>query len=117
MNCSPITLLACVCSVFLLTGPVEAQMSAVTQSGLSAATMKLFGNNTACAAKASVRMLDRTEKETMSLPMSFSMLDHKIRLELDMNELKSKEITQEMIASFKQMRMEKMINIVRPDKK
>jgi hypothetical protein len=49
--------------------------------------------------------------------MAFSMLDGKIRADIDMGRVKSKDMPPEAAASLKQMGMDKMVSIVRPDKK
>lgn len=110
-------LLVCALALLLAAAQCPAQMPSFNQPGMNAAMTKLFGNITAFSAKAQVRMLDRAEKETMSLPMDFIMLEGKIRLEVDLAQIKSKEFTPEMLATFKQMAMDKMVSIVRPDKK
>ena len=95
----------------------QAQMPGGPQTGVNAAMTKLFGKNTAFSAKAEVRMLDKAQKQTMSMPMLFALLDGKIRVEMDMTQIKSKEMPADMAGTLKQMGMDKMITIVRPEKK
>jgi hypothetical protein len=78
---------------------------------------KLFGNVTAFTAKCDLRVLDRNEKEKAAMPMDFTLLDGKIRVDLDMTQLKGQGIQPEQAAMIKQMGMDKIISIVRPDKK
>lgn len=78
---------------------------------------KLFGNVTAFTAKCDLRVLDKNEKEKVSLPMEFALLDGKIRVDLDLTQLKGQGIQPEQAAMMKQMGMDKIISIVRPDKK
>jgi hypothetical protein len=106
------------CLTFVLIAlAAQAQIPNLAQPGMNAAMTKLFGNITGFSAKASVRMLDKESKETMSMGMNFALLEGKIRLEVDMTQIKSKDLTPEMITPLKQMGMDKMISIVRPDKK
>src|SRR6266567_6448066 len=84
----------------------QAQMPALSQPGLNAALMKLFGKNNGFSSKTQVRMLDKTQKETMSMIMDFAFLDGKIRLDVDLNQIKSRDIPQEMLASLKQIGMD-----------
>ena len=87
------------------------------QSGLNAAMLKLFGDTKYCSSQAEVRMLNKSGAETMTMPIAFSLLDGQMRVELDMTRVKSKEMPPEAAASFKQMGLDKMISIIRPDKK
>jgi hypothetical protein len=96
--------------------PAFAQMPQGQVPGLDAAMAKLFGNNSAFSATATARLLDDKGQETMLMPMGYAALDSKIRSEIDMTQLKSKEMQGEAAASLKQMGMDKMISIVRPDK-
>lgn len=84
--------------------------------GLDAAMSKLFGNNNAFTATASARLLDEKGAETMSMPMTYALLDGKIRSEIDMTQVKSKEMPAEAGAALKQIGIDKMVSIVRPDK-
>ena len=45
------------------------------------------------------------------------MIDGKVRAEIDVSRTKSKEMSPEIAASIKQMGLDKMVSIVRPDKK
>jgi hypothetical protein len=97
---------------------VQAQFGSPTgQSGLNAAMLKLFGDIKQCSSQAEVRMLNKSGAETMTMPVGFSLLEGKMRVELDMTRVKSKELPPEAAASFKQMGLDKMISIVRTDKK
>ena len=96
----------------------RAQFASMTpDTGLNTAMLKLFGTNTAFSSEADVRMVDNSRGETMRLPMSMATLDGKIRVELDLSKVKSKDLTPEVAASLKQIGMDKMVSIVRPDKK
>jgi hypothetical protein len=114
------------CSLFALTtalilcSPVfgQIQMGGPGQApGLNAAMMKLFGDVTAFSSKATVRLLDKSQKETMLMPLGFALLDGKMRAEIDLTQIKSKDLQPEAIAMFKQMGMDKMTTIIRPDRK
>jgi hypothetical protein len=86
-------------------------------AGLNAAMLKLFGDLNAFSSKATLRMLDKTQKQTMSMPINFALLDSKVRMDIDLNQLKSAEMQQEALTMLKQMGMDKMTTIIRPDKK
>jgi len=117
MRTSRLGLIFCVLALLQFAAQGRAQVPALNQPGMSAAMIKLFGNHTAFSTKALVRMLDKADQETMSMPMGFALLDRKIRLDLDMTQIKSKDFTPAMLGPLKQMGMEKMATIVRPDTK
>src|SRR6266850_3659928 len=54
------------------------------QAGLNAAMTKLFGETKSFTSQAEVKMLDKGGTETMTMPMTFSMLEGKIRADIDM---------------------------------
>ena len=93
-----------------------AQLPQANIPGLDAAMTKLFGNNNAFTATATARLLDEKETETMSMPMTYALLEGKIRSEIDMTQVKSKQMPAEANAMLKQMGVDKMVSIVRPDK-
>lgn len=109
------------CLVLLAIGaclqPVSAQTPQAQVPGLDAAMARLFGNNTAFTATATARLMDDQKKETMTMPMSYAVLDGKMRSEIDMTQVKSKDMEGDAGAALKQMGMDKMVSIVRPDKK
>lgn len=117
MNTFKIKSIALGLTLLLIATRGSAQMAAFNQPGISAAMVKLFGSHTAFSSRTLVRMLDKADKETMSLTMNLAMLDGSIRLDLDLTQLKSKDVTPETIAPLKQMGMDKMISIIRPDKR
>src|SRR5678815_5362342 len=94
-----------------------AQVPGGSQPGVNAVLLQLFGNATAFSAKIDVRMLDERQKESMSTAMDFALLNGNMRIELEMSKMKSKELPAETIGQFKTLGMDKMVTIVRPDKK
>jgi len=105
-----------VVAVILIGQAGLAQLPQANVPGLDAAMTKLFGNNNAFTSTATARLLDEKETETMSMPMTYAFLDGKIRSEIDMTQVKSKQMPAEAGAMLKQMGMDKMVSIVRPDK-
>ena len=78
---------------------------------------KLFGEHKAFTAKSDVRVYDKTNKETTSVVMLFVCLDSKSRVEIDISQMKSKDLPPGAVAAVKQMGMDRLITIVRPEKK
>lgn len=95
---------------------LQAQMPGGGSSPMSTAMLKLFGNNTNFTAKAEVRMLDESQKETMSANLPMAMLGGKMRTEIDMAQMKSAMLSPQMVEQMKLMGADKTISIVRPDK-
>jgi len=83
--------------------------------GLNAALMKLFGDTKAFSAR--TEFLVRSGADTTIIPMGFALLDGKMRMDVDMAQVKGKEMSAESLAMFKQMGMDRMVNIIIPEKK
>jgi hypothetical protein len=94
-----------------------AQVPGGSPGGFNAGLTKLFGDVTAFSAKAEARVLDEKEKEIMVAPMDFALLDKKVRIQIDMTQAKSPDLTPETIGILKQQGLAIMISIVRPDLK
>lgn len=86
-------------------------------AGMSAAISKLFGDITAFTAKAEVQVLDSSQKEVISMPMDFSLLDKSIRVEMDMTQMKNSQMPPGVANSLKQMGMAHVISVISPSKK
>src|SRR5437867_791310 len=86
-------------------------------AGVSAALTKLFGDVKAFTAKADIRVVDKSQKESMSGSMNFALLDKNIRVELDITQMKNKDMPEAATASLKQLGMAQVVSIIRPDKK
>ena len=110
------TCLSIAAVTWLATSFAQAQMHP-GQTGLNAAMAKLFGDFTAFSSKADLKMLGEGNKETMTLGMSFALLEGKMKADVDLASLKSKEFPPEMFAQLKQMGMDRMTTVLRPDKK
>ena len=87
------------------------------QTGVNAAMLQMFGDTKAFTAKAEARILDKDQKEVSSLPLTMALRDGKLRAEMDLSEVKYGAIPPEASAMMKQAGMDKMISVVRPDKK
>jgi hypothetical protein len=103
------------CALALLRPAPTAAQTQGPVPGLNAAMAKFFGNNTAFTATVTTTILDAQGKESITMPMSYALLDGKIRSEVDMTQVKSKEL-EGSAASLRQMGMDRTVSIVRPDK-
>lgn len=85
-------------------------------AGVSAALTKLFGNTTAFSAKGEMEVTDSTRHEIAFWPMDFSLLDKKIRVEIDLARTRNKDMPAGTAATLKAMGMSQVVSIIRPDK-
>jgi len=105
-------------TLLTLTAWGQSPMSGATPPGWDTSFTKLFGEIKTFSAKADLRMLDQSGQETMTLGgMSFALLDEKVRVEVDLSQMKSAQMSPAAVASLKQMGMDRMVSLVIPDKK
>jgi hypothetical protein len=93
-----------------------AQMPGGGPAGMTAALTKLFGKNTAFTAKGEMQVTDNSKREVSFWPMDFSVLDKKMRVEIDLSQTRNKDAPVGMGAMLKQMGMSQVVSIIRPDK-
>ena len=105
--------------VLLLSGfGVSAQIGGPAgPAGMTAAVTKLFGDNRAFTSKSEVQLLDSSQKEIALMPMNFSLLDKNIRVEMDLSQVKNREMPPGAAESLKQMGMARVVSIINPGKK
>lgn len=93
-----------------------AQLPSAGSPGVNAALPKLFGDTKAFTAKCNLRAFDKDQNETVTANVDFALLDGKMRIDVDMSQLKSKDIPPDAAAALKQMGMDRFTSISRPDK-
>jgi len=93
-----------------------AQVPGVGGPSLGPAMTKLFGDIPGFSAKANVQVLDNSQKEMVSMPMDFALLDKKIRVDIDMSLAKNASMPPGAAEQLKQMGMAQVVSIIRPDK-
>jgi hypothetical protein len=79
------------------------------------ALTKLFGAHNAFTAKLDMRVYNKDQKETASVPMAFAKLDDKIRLDLDITQVKNDSMPASSGAALKMVNMDRIVVMVRPD--
>ena len=106
-------------SCVLLAGPAAvAQVpSAGPATGVNAAFVRLFGPASAFTAKVETRVQDRSGHLLVRMPMEYAALDGKVRLDIDLSQVQSKDFTAATLANIKQAGMDRVVSIFRPDKK
>jgi len=96
---------------------LRAQVTAGASPGLNAALVRLFGGVTGFTAQLEIRMTDAKGVETLNAPMKFSLLDGKMRGDLDVTKLKSKDLPALAASAASSVGMDRVITLIRPDKK
>jgi hypothetical protein len=81
-----------------------------------AAMRKLFGDNSSFSATTEMRMTGGPENDEMTMQGKMAFLDGKSHFEMDMSQIKSSKMAGQHAAQMKQMGMDKVISISRPDK-
>ena len=94
---------------------LHAQVTAGATPGLNAALVRLFGGVTGFTAQLEIQMLDAKGTETLNAPMEFSLLDGKMRGDLDVTRLKSSDLPPMTATAAKSVGMERVVTLVRPD--
>jgi len=98
-------------------GIARAQMPSGGPPGWNAAMTKLFGDVKAFSAKAEMRALDKSGRPAIQVPMNYALLDKKVRIDIDMTQLKGPNASPDQVALLKQMAMDRVACIVALDKK
>lgn len=111
----PAAAILCLFSLMTATS-LRAQFTAGASPGLNAALVRLFGGVTAFTAEMELRMTDTNGTVNLHAPMRFSLLDGKMRGDLDVTKLKAKELPALAATAASSVGMDRVITLVRPDK-
>jgi Domain of unknown function (DUF4412) len=95
----------------------SAQLPGGSAGGVNAALTLLFGNATAFTSKVEAQILDATHRESLRMPMNFAALDSKVRVEIDVTQIQSRNLPAQQVKEMKDAGLGKIISIIRPDKK
>jgi hypothetical protein len=90
---------------------------AASVSGVNAAFVELMSSVKAFTAQADARVVDARQSEELEMPMRFAQLDGKIRIEIDVAQIKSQNLPPQQIKEMKEAGLNHIISIIRPDKK
>jgi hypothetical protein len=111
---STIFFLSCLC--YLAPELAHAQLPGGGQAGLNAAMLELFGDIKAASAKADVQLKEKGSRDAISMTIDFDLLRPLMRIDLDINNLKGKQLPSATLAGFKAAGMDKVSTILRPEK-
>jgi hypothetical protein len=78
---------------------------------------KIFGENSAFSANLEMQSTGGPAGDGMTMPGKLAYLEGKSRFEMDMSQMKSSRMSPQAAEQMKQMGMDKMVAIARPDKK
>src|SRR6516162_9841676 len=84
---------------------------------LNVALNQLFGTNTAFTAKADMQVLDAARHESMRTPLGFAFLNGRMRMDIDLTQMKGKAVQPGMISALKMGKLDQVATIVRPESK
>ena len=90
---------------------------AFAQMDMPGSPAGMFGDVKAFTAKSDVRVFDKDQKEKISTPMGFALLDGKMRVDIDISQMTNKDVPAAAYASMRQFGMDHVASIFRPDKK
>ena len=88
-----------------------------TPTAINTAFVKLFGAVGSFTAKVDTQVLDPYQKEVVRLLMDFASFEGKVRIEINLAQMQSKDLPPSKIAELKESGMERIISLFRPDKK
>jgi len=88
-----------------------------TPTSINTAFVKLFGAAGAFTAKVDTQVLDPYQQENVRLRMDFAASEGKVRLEINLAQMQSKDLPPSKVAELKEAGMERVISLFRPDKK
>jgi hypothetical protein len=93
-----------------------AQLDGPASPGVSASLIRLFGTNAAFTAQAEVQILGPDHKERIGLPMLFTRLDDKIRVEVDMARMRNRE-QPDALARLAPLGLDRVISLICPQQR
>jgi len=88
-----------------------------TPTAINTAFVKLFGAVGSFTAKVDTQVLDPYQKEVVRLLMDFATFEGKVRIEINLAQMQSKDLPPSKIAELKESGMDRIISLFRPDKK
>ena len=108
----------CLAGVLLTGGAARAQVPvAGSGTGVNVAFVKLFSPLTAFSAKVETQSIDAYQQVLVKMPMELAALDGKVRLDIDLAQVQSKDFSAATLATLKQSGLDRMVSLFRPDKK
>ncbi len=104
-------------AVSLCAMTASAQMPGSGGGGASTVMIKLFPDTPAFTGKASVRVVDPKSAELMHMPSTFTILDGKLRVDVDWGLISSKQLNPAVVPTLRKAGLDHLSSVMRPDKK
>jgi hypothetical protein len=102
--------------VFLNSLPALAQMPDAA-GGVNSALIRLFGDHLGFTARADVQVFNSNRVMWLQMPSAFAADETKFRVDVDLKLVRSSTIKPATIATYKQLGMDRVTSVIRPDKK
>ncbi|HSY19142.1 MAG TPA: DUF4412 domain-containing protein [Candidatus Acidoferrales bacterium] len=108
-----------VMALALTTAPAQSQRSGGGSGGshFGAAFAKLFGANQTFSARLEIETPNPSSGQPMTIPGKMSFDTGKSRFEMNISDIKGAQMPPQLAAQMKQMGMDSVVSISRPDKK
>jgi hypothetical protein len=105
--------------VLVLAGQVAVARAPATgtPTSINTAFVKLFGAAGAFTAKVDTVVLDPYQQEKVRLLMDFAASEGKVRIEINLAQMKSRDLPPSKVTELKESGMERIVSLFRPDKK
>ena len=88
-----------------------------TPTSINTAFVKLFGAVGAFTAKVDTQVIDAYQQQKVRLIMDFAVSEGKVRIEISLAQMQSKDLPPSKVTELKESGMERIISLFRPDKK
>jgi hypothetical protein len=108
---------AAICAWCFLVQSASAQLTGAGQTGLNAVMLKLLEEFPFFSSRTEMTMQEKGSSDVMTMAVDMAKLNPKVRVDLDMDTLKSKQVPPQTIAGFKAAGMGRVITVIRPDQK
>ncbi len=86
-------------------------------TGINASLLRMFGDTKFFSAKGDLRMSDDNGKAISSMPVSWALLDGKLRADMDLSQMQGGAMPPQATAMLKQTGMDKMQLLIMPESK
>jgi len=86
-------------------------------SGVDAGLTRLLGDHKAFSAEVVLRVYDTNEQEVLSTTAGFAIRGDRLRMDVDMSKLRSKDLPAGIAGGLQQLGMEQVVSLVLPEKR
>jgi len=94
-----------------------AQLPPGDPSGLNPALARLFVDFPGFSARAYVRVQEKNDEKSLQVPLDFQFLEGNMRAEIDMTQVRSKELPRDFLSNLKQIGMDRIITLMQSERR